>query len=40
MKVIASQWPDQMPAKLSMVLPPWNDPEAWQAWNKTPTESQ
>jgi lysophospholipase L1-like esterase len=29
MKVVAEQWPDQMPEKLPMVLPAWNDEEAW-----------
>ncbi|KAF7677619.1 hypothetical protein GT037_004478 [Alternaria burnsii] len=37
MKVIEQQWPDQMPEKLSMVLPPWNDQEAWKAWEATQT---
>jgi hypothetical protein len=29
MNVVAEQWPDQMPEKLPMVLPAWNDEEAW-----------
>jgi hypothetical protein len=32
MKVIVEMWPDQTPDKLPMVLPPWNDAEAWKAW--------
>jgi hypothetical protein len=32
MKLIAQKWPDQMPEKLPMVLPPWDDMEAWKAW--------
>ncbi|KAF2821545.1 SGNH hydrolase [Ophiobolus disseminans] len=32
MKLIAKRWPDQMPEKLPMVLPPWNDADAWKAW--------
>ena len=32
--VIAANWPDQMPEKLSMVLPPWNDEAAWKAWEQ------
>jgi lysophospholipase L1-like esterase len=32
MKHIAERWPDQMPDVLDMVLPRWNDAEAWQAW--------
>lgn len=30
--VISHNWPDQLPAKLPMVLPPWNDEAAWKAW--------
>ncbi|KAH8639148.1 LOW QUALITY PROTEIN: hypothetical protein IG631_06918 [Alternaria alternata] len=37
MKVVEQQWPDQMPEKLPMVLPPWNDQEAWKAWEATQT---
>jgi hypothetical protein len=37
MKVVEQQWPDQMPEKLPMVLPPWNDHEAWKAWEATQT---
>jgi lysophospholipase L1-like esterase len=32
MKLIAEHWPDQMPEELPMVLPPWNDYAAWEAW--------
>lgn len=32
MKVIAEKWPDQTPDKLPMVLPAWNDPAAWKAF--------
>jgi lysophospholipase L1-like esterase len=32
MKVIAERWPDQLPDKLSMVLPAWNDAEGWRVW--------
>jgi heme-degrading monooxygenase HmoA len=32
MKLIAERWPDQMPDELAMVLPRWNDAEAWKAW--------
>ncbi|CAO2651372.1 Nn.00g039420.m01.CDS01 [Neocucurbitaria sp. VM-36] len=35
MKVIAEQWPDQIPEKLPMVFPAWNDQEAWTAWEST-----
>jgi hypothetical protein len=31
MKVVEENWPEQMPAKLGMLLPAWNDPEAWNA---------
>jgi len=34
MKVVGERWPDQSPDKLPMVLPPWNDAEAWTAWEK------
>lgn len=34
MGVIAREWPDQTPDKLPMVLPAWNDPAAWKAWEK------
>ncbi|KAH7063823.1 SGNH hydrolase-type esterase domain-containing protein [Paraphoma chrysanthemicola] len=34
-KVIAETWPDQTPEKLPMVLPPWNDADAWKAWEST-----
>ena len=30
--VISHNWPDQLPGKLPMVLPPWNDEVAWEAW--------
>ncbi|KAF2277910.1 SGNH hydrolase [Westerdykella ornata] len=29
MKVIAEHWPDQLPENLPMVLPAWNDGDAW-----------
>ncbi|KAI0586984.1 GDSL Lipase Acylhydrolase family protein [Pyrenophora tritici-repentis] len=29
-KVISAQWPDQIPEKLAMVLPAWNDEAAWE----------
>jgi hypothetical protein len=32
MKLIAERWPDQMPDELAMVLPRWNDADAWKAW--------
>lgn len=32
LKAIAQNWPDDMPDKLPMVLPPWNDEAAWKAW--------
>lgn len=32
MKLISQKWPDQMPDNLPMVLPAWNDSEAWKAW--------
>jgi lysophospholipase L1-like esterase len=32
MKVIAERWPDQLPDKLPMVLPAWNDAEGWRVW--------
>lgn len=32
MKVISEEWPDQVPERLPMVLPPWNDPAAWKAF--------
>ena len=32
MKLIAEHWPDQLPEKLPMVFPPWNDQEAWRQW--------
>jgi hypothetical protein len=32
LKVIAERWPDQLPDKLSMVLPAWNDAEGWRVW--------
>jgi hypothetical protein len=35
MKVMTEQWPDQMPEKLPMVLPAWNDEEAWKRWEST-----
>lgn len=34
MKVVGERWPDQSPEKLPMVLPPWNDAEAWKVWEK------
>jgi lysophospholipase L1-like esterase len=37
MKLIAELWPDQMPEKLPMVLPPWNDHDAWKTWEETQT---
>jgi heme-degrading monooxygenase HmoA len=39
MKVIATTWPDQTPEKLPMVLPIWNDLEAWKAWESRKVES-
>ncbi|CAE7187487.1 hypothetical protein PTNB73_06711 [Pyrenophora teres f. teres] len=30
-KVISARWPDQIPEKLAMVLPAWNDEAAWGA---------
>jgi len=38
-KVIAEQWPDQSPEKLPMVLPPWNDQEAWKQWESAQSSS-
>ncbi|KAF2205263.1 SGNH hydrolase [Delitschia confertaspora ATCC 74209] len=32
MKAISTNWPEQMPENLSMVLPPWNDEAAWKAF--------
>jgi hypothetical protein len=32
METIAERWPDQMPEELPMVLPAWNDPAAWEAF--------
>lgn len=29
MVLIAKTWPDQLPEKLPMILPAWNDLEAW-----------
>jgi hypothetical protein len=40
MKVMAEQWPDQMPEKLPMVLPPWNDQEAWKTWESAQSASK
>lgn len=40
MKVVAEQWPDQVPEELPMVFPAWNDQEAWKAWESTQTSSQ
>lgn len=37
MGVIAREWPDQTPDKLPMVLPAWNDLEAWKAWENNVT---
>jgi hypothetical protein len=34
-KLIAERWPDQVPEKLPMVLPAWNDPQAWETWEKS-----
>ncbi|KAF1917481.1 SGNH hydrolase-type esterase domain-containing protein [Ampelomyces quisqualis] len=34
MGVIAREWPDQTPDKLPIVLPAWNDPEAWKLWGE------
>ncbi|KAK4623574.1 Isoamyl acetate-hydrolyzing esterase 1 [Fulvia fulva] len=31
MALISERWPDQMPDKLSFVLPAWDNPEAWHA---------
>lgn len=33
MKVIAENWPDQLPNNLHPVLPLWNDPAAWEAFD-------
>ncbi|ORY02562.1 SGNH hydrolase-type esterase domain-containing protein [Clohesyomyces aquaticus] len=35
MKVIAAEWPEQLPQKLPTVLPIWNDTEAWTAFEKS-----
>ncbi|KAF2652738.1 SGNH hydrolase [Lophiostoma macrostomum CBS 122681] len=32
MKVISEEWPDQVPERLPMVLPPWNDAAAWKSF--------
>ncbi|KAF2732116.1 SGNH hydrolase [Polyplosphaeria fusca] len=32
-KLIAATWPDQVPEKLPMVLPAWNDAVAWEAYD-------
>ena len=40
MKVVGERWPDQSPDKLPMVLPPWNDAEAWTAWEKQYANAQ
>lgn len=29
MALIAKTWPDQMPERLPMALPAWDDPDAW-----------
>ena len=29
MALIANTWPDQLPEQLPMILPAWNDLEAW-----------
>lgn len=29
MATIAKTWPDQLPENLPMVLPAWDDPDAW-----------
>jgi hypothetical protein len=39
-KVIGEQWPDQMPEELPMVLPPWNDEDAWKAWESAHASSK
>jgi lysophospholipase L1-like esterase len=31
-KVIANNWPDQLPESLPMVLPAWNDTAGWETW--------
>jgi lysophospholipase L1-like esterase len=31
-KVIAENWPDQLPGSLPMVFPAWNDSAGWEAW--------
>lgn len=33
-EVIAANWPDQLPDRLPMVLPAWNDEAAWKAWEQ------
>lgn len=40
MKVIESQWPDQMPENLPMVFPYWKDQEAWQEWESAHASSE
>jgi lysophospholipase L1-like esterase len=34
-KLIAERWPDQVAETLPMVLPAWNDANAWEAWEKS-----
>ncbi|KAH7344332.1 SGNH hydrolase-type esterase domain-containing protein [Pyrenochaeta sp. MPI-SDFR-AT-0127] len=40
MKVISEQWPDQMPEKLAMVFPAWNDQDAWRVWESAQSHSK
>ncbi|KAH9867963.1 hypothetical protein IAQ61_007269 [Plenodomus lingam] len=40
MRLVEAQWPDQMPEKLPMVFPPWNDQEAWQRWESAQASGQ
>ncbi|KAF1830142.1 SGNH hydrolase [Decorospora gaudefroyi] len=39
-KLIAERWPDQMPEQVPMVLPAWNDQDAWKAWENTQASSK
>jgi hypothetical protein len=39
-KLIAEQWPDQTPEQLPLVLPPWNDQDAWKAWESAQASSK
>ncbi|KAF2497991.1 SGNH hydrolase [Lophium mytilinum] len=35
MELISVHWPDQVPARLPFLLPMWNDPAAWDAFEKS-----